>query len=203
MLKSYEELIKVDVLPYCKKRDGMDYLNWAMCVKLLHEYGAEIVYFEPIPDPVSGSSLRMSQAEFIDKNGVKNRCYETEIKVVVDNNEWTMRSPVLNGNSPVRDNSMNQLRVWNSMCRSFVKCIAIHTGLGFNLWVDEEEGPSIPMQLEQPAKESDIKLIKNLCAQHGIDGDAWVAREHKTWDTLLGEEAAKMLVALKQRFGDD
>lgn len=64
---------------------------------------------------------------------------------------------------------MNQLRVWNSMCRSFVKCIAIHTGLGFNLWVGEEEGPNIPTQLEVPAKPTEIKVIQNLCAQHGVD----------------------------------
>ena len=24
------------------------------------------------------------------------------------------------------------------MCRAFVKCVAIHTGLGFDLWLDEE-----------------------------------------------------------------
>lgn len=83
MLKSYEELSKIDVSKYCKERDGIEYLNWAVCIKLLHENGAEKVYFEPIPDPVTGSSLRMSHAEFVDKNGVKNRCYETEIKVVV------------------------------------------------------------------------------------------------------------------------
>ena len=171
MLKSYEELSKIDVSKYCKERDGIEYLNWAVCIKLLHENGAEKVYFEPIPDPVTGSSLRMSQAEFVDKNGVKNRCYETEIKVVVDENTWIMRSPVLNGTNPVKDNSMNQLRVWNSMCRSFVKCIAIHTGLGFNLWVGEEEGPNIPTQLEVPAKPTEIKVIQNLCAQHGVDGD--------------------------------
>ena len=72
MLKSYEELSKIDVSKYCKERDGIEYLNWAVCIKLLHENGAEKYILEPIPDPVTGSSLRMSQAEFVDKNGVKN-----------------------------------------------------------------------------------------------------------------------------------
>lgn len=202
-LKSYGEMMKIDVHPYCKQRDGMDYLNWATCKKLLHENGAEKVYFEPVPDEKTGSSLRMSDVVFEDKNGIKNRCYETVIKVVVDDEEWFMRSPVMNGNNPVKDNSMNQLRVWNSMCRSFVKCIAIHTGLGFGLWLKEEEGPYIPSELEKPAKSTDIKLIKNLCASHGVDGDAWVTGNGKTWETLTGGEAAKMLVALKQRYGDD
>ena len=38
----------------------------------------------------------------------------------------------------MKDNSMSQQRVWNSMCRAFVKCVAIHTGLGFDLWLKEE-----------------------------------------------------------------
>ena len=50
-----------------------------------------------------------------------------------------MQSPVMNGANPVKDNSMSQQRVWNSMTRSFVKAVAMYTGLGFGLWLDEEE----------------------------------------------------------------
>ena len=120
MLKSYDELRKIDVTPYCEERDNMKYLNWAKCIDLLHENGAEKVYFEPIPDEKTGSSLRMSENVFTDKNGATNRCYETRIKVVIDNDEYIMQSPVMNGSNPVKDNSMSQQRVWNSMCRSFV-----------------------------------------------------------------------------------
>lgn len=35
MLKSYEELSKIDVSKYCKERDGIEYLNWAVCIKSL------------------------------------------------------------------------------------------------------------------------------------------------------------------------
>lgn len=28
-LKTYEEMRKIDVTPYCEERDGMIYLNWA------------------------------------------------------------------------------------------------------------------------------------------------------------------------------
>lgn len=42
MLKSYEEMRKVDVKPYLEKRDGMDYLNWAMCIDLLHKMGLKM-----------------------------------------------------------------------------------------------------------------------------------------------------------------
>ena len=41
MLKSFDELREVNVLPFCEKRDGLDYLNWAKCIDLLHKYGAK------------------------------------------------------------------------------------------------------------------------------------------------------------------
>ena len=34
---------------------------------------------------------------------------------------------------------MSQQRVWNSMTRSFVKAVAMYTGLGFDLWLKEED----------------------------------------------------------------
>lgn len=204
MLKSYEEMRKVDVRKHCKKRDGIDYLNWAKCIDLLRENGAETVYFEPCTG-ANGSSLIASDHTFTDKNGAVNRCYETKIKVVVDNNTYYMQTPVMNGSNPVKDNSMSQQRVWNSMCRAFVKCIAIHTGLGFDLWVQEENKQelSIPESLEKTASPAKIKTIKNMCTSHGIDGDAWVTSNGKAWETLTEGEAAKMLTALKGKFGDD
>lgn len=178
MLKSYEEMRKVDVRKHCKKRDGIDYLNWAKCIDLLRENGAETVYFEPCTG-ANGSSLIASEHTFTDKNGSVNRCYETKIKVVVDNKVYYMQTPVMNGSNPVKDNSMSQQRVWNSMCRAFVKCIAIHTGLGFDLWVQEENKQelNIPESLEKTASQAKIKTIKNMCTSHGIDGDAWVTEE--------------------------
>jgi len=138
MLKSFEEMRKIDVTKYVDKRDGIDYLNWAKCVDILHENGAETVYFEPVVNPQTGSSLYFTDRDFVDKNNNVNRCYETEVKVVVDDNVWNFRGPVTNGANPVKDNSMSQQRLWNCQTRLFVKCVAIHTGLGFGLWSDEE-----------------------------------------------------------------
>jgi len=204
MLKSWNEMRKIDVKPYCKKRDGIDYLNWAKCVDLLHQYGAEVVYFEPVP-AANGSSLIMSDQVFADKNGIANRCYETKIKVVIDDKTYYMQTPVLNGSNPVKDNSLNQQRVWNSMCRAFVKCVALNTGLGFDLWVQEEVGKDleIPSSLEKLASKAKIKTIRDLCISHGIDGDAWVSMNGKTWEQLTEKDAANMLVAIKARYGDD
>ncbi len=140
-ISNYEELRKVDVKPYTKKRDGADYLPWTVCKELLHKHGAEKVYFIPIKS-ASGSSLFASDIVFKDKNGVENRCYEVEIEIHIDELIFNMRSPVMNGANPVKDNSMSQQRVWNAQTRAFVKGVAIHTGLGYDLWLggDLDEG---------------------------------------------------------------
>ena len=138
MIKSYDEMRKVDVRPYVKNRDGNDYLPWASCVELLHKNGAEKVYFSPIVNEY-GSSLFMSSQSFEDKNGTSNRCYEVRIHVVIDDLEFDYNYPVMNGNNPVKDNSMNQLRVSNAQARAFVKAVAIYTGLGFDLWLNDQD----------------------------------------------------------------
>ncbi len=205
MLKSYEEMRQVDVTPYCEEREGMLYLNWAKCIDLLRENGAKKVYWEPVPDEKTGSSLRMTEKEFEDSKGNKNRCYETRIRVVIDDNEYYMQSPVMNGVNPVKDNSMSQQRVWNSMCRSFVKCVAIHTGLGFSLWLKEEMGAFknvIPKE-QKKATPAKIKTLKSLGEKHKLRLDMWIEQNGKTWETLTEEDAGNMLQQLKQRYGDD
>ena len=134
MIKSYAEMRKVDVTPYVEKRDGADYLNWAKCKELLHENGAEVVYFEPCVNP-NGSSLFMSEQTFTDSKGNTNRCYEVRVHIVIDDLEFEAQYPLMNGSNPVKDNSMSQQRVWNAQTRAFVKGVAMRTGLGFNLWL--------------------------------------------------------------------
>ncbi len=203
MLKSYEEMRKVDVTPFCEERDGMTYLNWAKCVDLLHEYGAEKVYWIPIPDPRTGSSLRMTDITFEDKNKVTNRCYETRIKVVIDDNEYEFQAPVMNGSNPVKDNSMSQQRVWNSMCRSFVKCVAIHTGLGFNLWLKEEYNPynSMPTEQAKPSK-AQMKALKDICEKNNVNLEGWLIRQQRTEDTVTADEVGMMFRAMQERYGE-
>lgn len=139
MLKPYAELRKVDVTPFVEDRDGIPYLPYNKCIDLLHEHGAEVAYFIPVPNPKTGTSLYESETVFEDSKGNKNRCYETRIEIHIDDKVYYMQSPVMNGSNPVKDNSMSQQRVWNSMTRSFVKAVAIYTGLGFSLWLKEEE----------------------------------------------------------------
>lgn len=204
-IKSYKEMREIDVRPYCEERDGMLYLNWAKCIALLHENGAEKVDWIPIPDEKTGSSLRMTEQTFTDSKGNTNRCYETRIRVVIDDDEYEMQTPVMNGTNPVKDNSMSQQRVWNSMCRAFVKCVAIHTGLGFNLWLKEEMKPfnnAIPVE-DRLASVAQIKVLKDLCQKHKINVDYWLKTNGATWDTLTESNAGTMLNTIKEKYGDE
>jgi DNA-binding CsgD family transcriptional regulator len=143
-IKSYAEMRKIDVLPFCDKREAKDdkgrkievpYLNWAKCKELLHQNGAEVVYFEPCVN-ANGSSLFMSDQVFTDKNDNTNRCYEVRVKIVIDDLVFEAQYPLMNGSNPVKDNSMTQQRLWNAQTRAFVKGVAMRTGLGFGLWLD-------------------------------------------------------------------
>lgn len=147
-IKSYAEMRKIDVKPFCEYRDAKDdkgkpikvpYLNWAKCKELLHENGAEVVYFEPCVN-ANGSSLFMSDQVFTDKNGVTNRCYEVRVKIVIDDLIFEAQYPLMNGSNPVKDNSLTQQRLWNAQTRAFVKGVAMRTGLGFGLWLDDADG---------------------------------------------------------------
>ena len=137
-IKSWNEMRKVDISKYVKKRDGADYLPWAECLKLLYENGAEKVLFETLCNE-EGSSLFMSEQTFTDKNGGTNRCYEVRIQVIIDDQEYTFAYPVMNGINAVRDILMNQNAVHKAQMRAFVKCVAINTGLGFDLWRDDSD----------------------------------------------------------------
>ena len=147
-IKSYAEMRKIDVRPYCDKREARDdkgrkievpYLNWAKCKELLHENGAENVYFEPCTN-ANGSSLFMSDQVFTDKDGKTNRCYEVRVKIVIDDLVFEAQYPLMNGSNPVKDNSLTQQRLWNAQTRAFVKGVAMRTGLGFGLWLDDMDG---------------------------------------------------------------
>lgn len=137
--KSFNDMMRVDISEYIAARDGIDYLPWANCKMLLHEQGAEKVWFEPLIDPVTHSSVFMTDKEFKDKNGNINRCYEVAVKITIDDDEFVMRTPIMNGANPVKDNSLSQQRVWASQCRAFVKGVAMRTGLGFSLWLKDIE----------------------------------------------------------------
>ena len=190
MLKNYEEMLKVDVSKHVEIRDKAGYLNWARVVDLLHENGATTVYFEPIVNPNTGSSLYMTEQVFTDSKGNTNRVYETAVKIVIDDLEFIQRGPVTNGSNPVKDNSMSQQRLWNCQTRLFVKGVAIRTGLGFNLWLKEEE-KNEKDNWEDDLSRHDIFKIKERCQQiytqkmkEGLTVKEIAERLHKTEDEV-------------------
>lgn len=151
LTKSFEELLEYPIPDeYLQTRDGITYLPWANCKALLHKLGAEKVFFEPLVDPATNSSLFMSDKEFKDSKGNVNRVYEVAVHVTIDDLVFDIRTPVMNGANPVKDNSMSQQRVWASQCRAFVKGVAIYTGLGFKLWlkgdVESDFGDDVSLQ---------------------------------------------------------
>ena len=176
-LESFSELMKIDVTPHCKKRDGALYLPWGKCKMLLHEHGAHTVYFTPIRE--NGSYLLESRRTQ-NKDGRETGCYFVAVDVVIDSLRFRMDYPLLNGSNPVYDNSLNQLRISNAHARAFVKGVAIHTGLGFSLWLDEEDAApeenleqhSI-MKIKRRAEEKITILLqrgmelKDICAALG------------------------------------
>lgn len=185
-LPSFEELRKVDVSKHVQKRDGADYLNWAVAKQLLHDNGAEKVYFEPVQQ-ANGSSLIMCEKEFKDSKDNSNRVYETRIKVTIDDLVFEIQGPVMNGGSPVKDNSMSQQRLWNSQTRLFVKGVAIYTGLGFDLW----------SRLE--AKEEEESVEENL-SKHQI---LKVAQRVKQKLTFLMAEQGMMMEEIAKKLNMD
>lgn len=189
MIKSYDELRKIDVSKWTDKRDGADYLNWAKVVDLLHEHGAEKVYFEPVVNE-SGSSLYMTTQEYKDSKGNTNRVYETAVKITIDDLEFIQRGPVMNGSNPVKDNSMSQQRLWNCQTRLFVKGVAIRTGLGFDLWL-KEEFKNEKDSWEDDISKHDIFKIKERCQEiytkkmkEGLTTKEIAEKLHKTEDEV-------------------
>jgi len=151
----FEQMQKIDLSEYIQQRDGFDYVNWARIVDILHKNGAKTVFFTPIRNPETNSSLFYTDKVFGDtnKNGAKfNSCYEVGVHIVIDDLEFDMWGPLTNGANPVQDNSLTQSRVWTCQTRLFVKGVALMTGLGFNLWLNEEE------QNEKNAKTDDIDI---------------------------------------------
>lgn len=189
MLKKYNDLRKIDVSEWTEKRDGADYLNWAKVIDLLHENGAEKVYFEPVTNE-NGSSLYMTTQEYTDSKGNTNRVYETAVKIVIDDLEFTQRGPVMNGSNPVKDNSMSQQRLWNCQTRLFVKGVAIRTGLGFDLWLKEELRDS-KNSWEDDLNKHDIFKIKERIQEEytkihksGMSTKEIADKLHKTEDEI-------------------
>lgn len=165
MLKPYSELRKIDVMPFCETKKGKDdnnrqidipYLNWAKCADLLHDNGAEKVYYTP--RRTEAGSYLFESREVANKDGRKTGCYFVSVHVVIDEMEFDMDTPLMNGSLVVYDDTLNQLRISNAQARAFVKGVAIHTGLGFDLWI--KHGDDDTRQVSEDLSIHSIYAIK-------------------------------------------
>ena len=142
MLKGFNELYALDVTNYVdKKRIGgteIAYLNWAKCLVLLHQNGAETVYYIPLTNE-NGSYLFTSK-ETSDKDGRTHGCYFVKVEIHIDDCVFTMDYPLVNGTVAIKDENLDQLRISTAHARAFVKGVAIHTGLGLSLWTSDDDG---------------------------------------------------------------
>lgn len=144
MLKSFNELIQVDVKPFCDLRDAKDekgnvikipYLSWAKCAKLLHENGASSVWYAPRRCPETNTYL-WPQAKITTSKGRITECWFVSVEIHIDDLEFSYDMPLLNGSLVVYEDTLNQLRINNALARAFVKGVAVRTGLGFALWAE-------------------------------------------------------------------
>lgn len=188
-LKPYKELRNFDVKPYIRERDGAAYLPWAVCVDLLHQNGAERVYFEPLTND-KGSSLFMSDKTFAGKDGYTNNCYEIAVRVYIDDVSFEVREPLMNGKNPVKDNSLTQQRVGNAQKRAFVKGVAMYTGLGFGLWSDDTADID---EVEDDLNRHSLKAIKERILEkvtelmkRGISEDDIAANNNMSVEEMKG-----------------
>lgn len=144
--KSFLEMMEIDVAPYCEHREAKDdkgrmvpipYLPWAACKLLLHKEGAKVVDFSPVEGP--GGSYVFSHKDVQDGKGNKLGCYFVKVHIVIDDLSFDYDYPLMNGNLVVRDETLNQLRISNAIARGFVKGVAVKTGLGYDLWLKDDE----------------------------------------------------------------
>ena len=111
MLKSFDELIQVDVKPFCDLRDAKDekgnvikvpYLSWAKCAKLLHENGASSVWYAPRRCPETNTYL-WPQAKITTSKGRTTECWFVSVEIHIDDLEFSYDMPLLNGSLVVYD----------------------------------------------------------------------------------------------------
>lgn len=159
-MKTFKELYnykfkKVQKKPtFFKDKDGkmqksheskwLDYVEWATVLVALYENGAAKVSF--------GSEVNQAKPNTL------------TIKLTIDDIEYRTDYPIIDGNAII--SQPNQMQVHKAELRGFVKCVAIHTGLGLSLWQKEESILNEIPPLEKPVEKSkeyiDPKLFQEV-----------------------------------------
>lgn len=148
-MKQFNELVKLDLTKHTQKKPTfykdksgslvktsedkwLDYIEWAKVLELLYDNGAEMVSFY--------SEIH------------KEKPNTLIIKVMIDKFEFSCDYPIIDGNTIIKE--PNQMQLHKAELRGFVKCVAIHTGLGLSLWMKEEKqlNEVVSTEKTKPAK---------------------------------------------------
>lgn len=155
-LKPFNELIKVDLSDEVQKRPvkknsnlTLDYLEWANCIKLLYEHGAEKVRYGMIYNE-NGYPC------FYNQNG---EAPFVRVWVEIDGERYEEDYPVVNGIYVV--SNPNQLDINKAKQRGFVKAVAINTGLGLSLWIKEEEIINSDKDIQRELNKDESKSLND------------------------------------------
>lgn len=155
-LKPFKELFNLDISNEVAKRPvkknsnmTLDYLEWANCIKLLHENGAESVkygmYYNEKGYPC-----------FYNHNGESPF---VKVWVEIDGERFDEDYPIVNGIYVV--NNPNQLDINKGKQRGFVKAVAINTGLGLSLWIKEEQTINNDPDLQQETAQNETQTLND------------------------------------------
>lgn len=211
-LKNYDELRKIDVIPFCDTREAKDdkgrkvqvpYLNWAKCVDLLHQYGAADVYFDPVEN--ADGTFLFSSAQTQNKDGRQCGSYFVKVNIHIDERSFIQSYPLMNGALVVYADTLNQLRISNAHARAFVKGVAVRTGLGLQLWMSEDPTDTTEdLSLHSPLKvKQHIEELLTAKIQRGMKYDDILADMQigkKQFDIVLKalDNAAYLIGALSK-----
>jgi len=154
-LKPFNELFNVDISSETVARPvkknskiTLDYLEWANCIKLLYEHGAEKVRYGMLKN-------EKGYPCFYNFNGESPF---VTVWVDIDGEVYEEDYPIINGMYPVANPT--QLDINKAKQRGFVKAVAINTGLGLSLWIKEEQVIN-SNNLQQETNSNDTQTLNN------------------------------------------
>lgn len=114
----------------------LDYIEWATVLVALYLHGdAKKVEY--------GSEIHPTK-----KNTLK-------INLTIDEVSFSSDYPIIDGNTIISD--PNQMQIHKAELRGFVKCVAIHTGLGLSLWQKEESHLNELLPQEPKKEKTDLE----------------------------------------------
>lgn len=159
-LKPFKELFEVDISNEVVQRPvkknsniTLDYLEWANCIKLLYEHGAESVTY----------GMKRNKDDYPCFFNANGEAPFVSVWVNIDGQVFEEDYPVVNGIYVV--NNPNQLDINRAKQRGFVKAVAINTGLGLSLWIKEEQIINSNKEIQKEINQGEGKSLNDQITQ--------------------------------------